>query len=456
MFSVMPVICMITSAASRDRGMLTAATSVERRLARNRKIVRTANSAPVPPSRSRPSRDSLMNEDRSDTTVTVTRSECCAPSSLSFAVTASATCTVLAVEVLVTDSESDGWPPSSGVAVRAKPVVGTPTTATVPRSPMVMGLGATGVTGVTGADDGLAPGWPDAVGCPEAAGCAGVPAPGTAGAATPTTMLLISSMLPMTPIVDTGVFVPSPWTWPDGMVTLLAVRTPTTCASETFALASFAGSSVTAICCSSPPLTSTLATPSMASSAGSISVWTIRAASLRPSGVVAATDAMITGDELMFRAATVGSTDGGRFAASTFCWISACVSFTFVPTANCAMTRASELADVDWTVTRRGTPEIACSMGLVTWSATSAAPAPGSGAITVMTGSSMSGRSSCLRLPQAAIPAMNSAAARRSVTLRLATAISERRLMRVPFGWTVGSRRTPGRPRGRGSRGCCG
>ena len=36
----------------------------------------------------------------------------------------------------------------------------------------------------------------------------------------------------MTPIVDTGVFVPSPWTWPDGMVMLFAVRTPTTCASE--------------------------------------------------------------------------------------------------------------------------------------------------------------------------------------------------------------------------------
>ena len=57
-------------------------------------------------------------------------------------------------------------------------------------------------------------------------------------------MSRISSTLPMTPIVDTGVFVPSPWTWPDGTVRLLAVRTPTTCAWETFALASFAGSSV--------------------------------------------------------------------------------------------------------------------------------------------------------------------------------------------------------------------
>ena len=52
--------------------MLAAATIVERRLNRNRKMVRTANRAPVPPSRRRPSRDSVMNEDRSETTVIVT------------------------------------------------------------------------------------------------------------------------------------------------------------------------------------------------------------------------------------------------------------------------------------------------------------------------------------------------------------------------------------------------
>jgi hypothetical protein len=46
--------------------MLTAATIVDRRLARNRKIVRIANRAPRPPSLSSPSRDSMMNEDRSD------------------------------------------------------------------------------------------------------------------------------------------------------------------------------------------------------------------------------------------------------------------------------------------------------------------------------------------------------------------------------------------------------
>ena len=119
MLRLMPVSCMITRAASSDSGMLTAATSVDRRLHRNRKIVSTANRAPVPPSRSRPSRDSLMNVERSDTTVTATTSACWAPSSSSFAVTASATSTVFAVEVLVTDSVRAGRPPSSAVAVRA-------------------------------------------------------------------------------------------------------------------------------------------------------------------------------------------------------------------------------------------------------------------------------------------------------------------------------------------------
>ncbi len=60
-----------------------------------------------------------MNDERSDTTAIVTTSLCWAPSSWSFAVTASATWTVFAVEVFDTDRDSDGRPPSSAVAVRA-------------------------------------------------------------------------------------------------------------------------------------------------------------------------------------------------------------------------------------------------------------------------------------------------------------------------------------------------
>ncbi len=71
MFRLIPVSCMTTSAVRIDSGMEIAATSVERTLNRNRKIVRTANMAPRPPSRSRPSVDSLMKSDRSDTVVIV-------------------------------------------------------------------------------------------------------------------------------------------------------------------------------------------------------------------------------------------------------------------------------------------------------------------------------------------------------------------------------------------------
>ena len=74
MLMVMPVICMTTSAVRIDSGMLIAATIVDRTLSRNAKIVRIAKSAPRPPSRTRPSRDSMMNVDRSLTVVMVSSS----------------------------------------------------------------------------------------------------------------------------------------------------------------------------------------------------------------------------------------------------------------------------------------------------------------------------------------------------------------------------------------------
>ncbi len=110
MFSVTPVACMITSAARIESGMLMAATSVARMLNRNRKIVRTANRAPRPPSRRSPSRDSMMNVDRSEMMSMFTVSACWALSSSRVAVTSSATWTVLAFDVLDTDSERAGWP----------------------------------------------------------------------------------------------------------------------------------------------------------------------------------------------------------------------------------------------------------------------------------------------------------------------------------------------------------
>ncbi len=274
-------------------------------------------------------------------------------------------------------------------------------------------------------------------------------------------MSSISLTPPMRPIVETGIFSVSVVIWPAGKVRLLAASTPVTCAMETPLSVSFSGSRVMRICCSSPPVMSTLPTPSMPSRAGSISALVIASAFVSPSADVAAMDAMITGDELMFSAVTCGDTAAGSPALCRFCSMAARISLTSDPNENCAMTRDSEFADVDWMPFRFGTPEMARSTGLVTCVATSAAPAPGSEEMTVMTGKSMLGSSSCLRLPQATIPEMNSAPARRSVTLRLLTANWERRLMRDPFAllrrgggtrvWTwrrVGQQPWPGR-RGR-------
>jgi hypothetical protein len=143
-------------------------------------------------------------------------------------------------------------------------------------------------------------------------------------------------------------------------------------------------------------------------------------------------DAMTTGDALMLRALTVGVTDCGSPRLRTFCSIVACVSLTFVPNENWATMSATEFADVERSDARCATLCMDRSIGLATCSATSAAPAPGNGATTVMTGKSMSGRSSCFSEPQAMIPPTNRAIARSSVTLRCVTASWERRLTCSP------------------------
>ena len=205
---------------------------------------------------------------------------------------------------------------------------------------------------------------------------------------------------------------------------MFAWRTPTICCDETPAAASLSGSSVTR----------TL----LLEAAGQVGAWRrprwprivghdlgpgdAAATSSRPSSLVAAIDAMIDRRGVdVERRRPCGSTFAGQ-AGLARCSprSSALVSLTSVPNENWATTSAIEFAEVDWSVSSRGTPEMARSIGLATCSATSEAPAPGYGATTVMTGNSMSGRSSCLRLPQAEMPAMNSAPASSSVTLRLA------------------------------------
>ncbi len=110
MFRLIPAICMTTSAVRIESGMLIAATIVDRRLNRNRKIVTIAKTAPRPPSRSSPSVDSVMKSDRSETMVTCIVSAWRAAISSSLERTAAATSTVFASEVFVTDRPSDGLP----------------------------------------------------------------------------------------------------------------------------------------------------------------------------------------------------------------------------------------------------------------------------------------------------------------------------------------------------------
>ena len=95
--------------------------------------------------------------------------------------------------------------------------------------------------------------------------------------------------------------------------------------------------------------------------------------------MLAAMDAMTTGEALMLRAWTVGSALAGRFARAIASLIAAVVSFTFVPYENWLTTSEIELDDVDRSSSSRGTPLMAFSIGLVICSATSDDPAPGYG-----------------------------------------------------------------------------
>ncbi len=110
MFIVIPVSCMATTAMSSESGMLSAATSVDRRLKRKKKIVSTANTAPRAPSFSSPSRDSMMKSAWSDTISIERSTSLSATISSSASLTASDTSTVFADDVLLTESPSASDP----------------------------------------------------------------------------------------------------------------------------------------------------------------------------------------------------------------------------------------------------------------------------------------------------------------------------------------------------------
>ena len=230
---------------------------------------------------------------------------------------------MFAPDVLVTVRVSEGTP-----SVRANPVVGAPTWATEATSFRKTGVGAAGGVGavpgwVAGGEAAGAAGAAggDAAGAPggDAAGvAAGVPVPAVS---TPTTRFSIWAIEVNEPIVETGMFVVGDLIWPDGRVRLLAARTPLTWATEIPVAVSLAGSRVTTTSCCRPPVTSTVATPSMPWRAGTISVFADLRRGPRPSWLVPATEAMITGEELMFSAETCGVTLPGSPASWRFCSI---------------------------------------------------------------------------------------------------------------------------------------
>ncbi len=118
MLIVTPATSMSVRAAMIDTGMLTAATSVDRRLIRNTKIVMIAKSAPRPPSRTRLSRDSMMKVEKSSIVVTENVAPLWVCSWASLSLTSWTTSTVFASDVFETLRTSDGRAVDLGVARR--------------------------------------------------------------------------------------------------------------------------------------------------------------------------------------------------------------------------------------------------------------------------------------------------------------------------------------------------
>ncbi len=153
--------------------------------------------------------------------------------------------------------------------------------------------------------------------------------------------------------------------------------------------------------------------------------------------------AVTTGRSSMPKEFTMGSADSGSWMLSTARSTSDVASLTSVPKSNSANTSDIELDDVDWVPSSRGTLTRLRSMGSVTCAATSSAPAPGMGVMTMTKGSSISGMSSCFRFAHEKAPAMKMPMASRMTTLFCLSENSVRRIMRSSFGGQE-RRREPG------------
>ena len=110
MLMVIPVVDIKMIDVKRLSGMLTAATIVDRRFSKKRKMTRTANPAPSPPSRMSESIESVMKIDESVTTELSTISGCALTNVSIAAMESRAVVTVFAAADLPTLIERPGAP----------------------------------------------------------------------------------------------------------------------------------------------------------------------------------------------------------------------------------------------------------------------------------------------------------------------------------------------------------
>ncbi len=348
---------------------------------------------------------------------------CSSPSSsrapASASSTPAATSTVLASGALVMFS-----PRLDSPLVRAMPERLDSATRTSAISPRVTGSG--GACVYWEAPAAPAPGGAAAGGAPP-----GAP-PGAAPAAEAALIgrFRRASTSPTSPVTRTGVESPSISTEPTGALALAPCMAEATAAAGRPFSSRAAGSSSTSMRSPEPPTTSTRPMPSTSSRRGTTSSWVYAVRAARsPSGAARETF-MIGNSEADWRR-TLGSTAwSGRLTFSMAAWSSASASSVSASRLNSAMTMLNPWAEFAWMPSRFSTPVMTLSRGCVTCSSTVSGPAPGTGVEMVMTGNSMSGRSSWLRRVVAKTPlAMSSRVARKTTDLFLKHQLTMRSML---------------------------
>src|SRR4051812_20476346 len=374
MFSENPATCRPMKVTASDTGIDTADTRVERTEARKTRITTRANSRPSPPSVARPLIDSSMNGAWSKTTVTVLPSPRAARTWGSRSATSELMSTTLPSGVLVSPTDSAGWPSTREYDVAGAAPSSTSATAprvvTAPRAP------TSGTARRSSTEVSRDPACTDSVCSPEVS----VPA---------------------------------------GSTTPLSWSTVVTAAGDTPVAASAAGSSVIVIRGSAAPVTVTSRTPSTPSNSGTTPL-AIRSASVAASAGEAIASCR-TGRSASDPANTSGSTSSGRPAATRL--IAVCRELVArsrsVPYSSSTVSVARPVLAVEVVERTPSTVATACSSGSTTRRSTTSGEAPGWLATTAATGISRDGISSCFSEPAETKPNTRTAMVARATRARL-------------------------------------